>query len=196
MIRYICLSLLVCLCFACGSQTKVILLPDQDGITGQAVVMNPSSQTTLDTPYTSAEVADETAQVTQHSVDQKAVEDEYQTLFAAEPLRPVSFILYFQNDSTSLTIASLRLIPKIVETAKRREPSIVSIIGHTDSKGKDEYNTVLAMDRANAMASLLNKSGVTLKNMVIRSHGENDPLINTGDNVSEVRNRRVEIMIR
>lgn len=196
MIRYIGLFLSLFLFLSCGSTTKVILLPDSDGKVGKAVVKNQAEQTVLETPYASTEVRNDSGEMTQSIVEKKEIEERYQTLFSAEPLKPVSYVLYFQHDSTILTNASRKLIPEILETARQREPSIVSIIGHTDSKGKDEYNYTLALERAERVAAMLRNSGTNLKDMVVTSHGENDPLIRTGDNVSESRNRRVEIMIR
>ena len=106
------------------------------------------------------------------------------------------FILNFKHDSTILTEPSMALIPEILKIAKDREPSETSVIGHTDSKGKSEYNNKLALERAKIVGRILKTSGITLKKLQIKSHGENDPLIVTDDNVSEVKNRRVEIMIR
>jgi len=124
------------------------------------------------------------------------VTDEYQLLLKAEPAKPAHFILYFENNSINLTKESMTLIPKILQVSKEREPSEISVIGHTDTMGSSEYNNSLSLQRAESVGEILKKHDTGLKNLYIKFHGENDLLIITGDNVSEEKNRRVEIMIR
>lgn len=196
MIRYTCI--LFCLIFlcSCGSKTKVILLPDEDGKTGSVVVQNQGSSTTLNTPYTFTTVNDDTSITMAEPIDQNKVTTVYQSLLNSEPLRPVSFLLYFEHDSINLTEESVALIPQILQVSKSREPSEISVIGHTDSSGSSEYNSKLSLQRAQTVIKILKASDTNLKNLYVNSHGENDPLIMTADGVSEQKNRRVEIMIR
>lgn len=196
MIRYICILLCFIFLFACGSKTTVVLLPEKDGKTGSVVVKNQSSSTTLDKPYTYTQVNDDKSDFPVKPTDQKKVTDEYQLLLKAEPLEPAHFILYFENNSTSLTKESMALIPKILRVAKDREPSEISVIGHSDTMGSSDYNNELSLKRAESAGEILKKYDPALKALYIKSYGENDPLIITGDNVSEAKNRRVEIMIR
>ena len=196
MTRYLCISLCLIFLCSCGSKTKVILLPDTDGKTGTVVVRNQGSSTTLNEPYTYTDVSNNTSMAAAAPIAQNTVKDVYQSLLNSEPLKPVSFILYFEHDSINLTKKSMALIPQILQVAKDREPSEVSVIGHTDSKGSPEYNSKLSYQRAETMAKILKASDVNLKNIYIKSHGENDPLVMTEDGMSEEKNRRVEIMIR
>ncbi len=196
MVRYA--GLLFCLLFvcSCGSKTTVILLPQADGKTGSVIVKTRSDSTVLDKPYTYTMVSNDRLDASENSIAKERVAGEYQRLLAAEPAAPVSFILYFNTGDTSLTEASLALIPEVLKSVKEREPSEISIIGHTDSKGSAAYNNVLSLERANKVAKIITRIDVNLKNIYIQSHGENDPLVVTGDNVFEERNRRVEIMVR
>ncbi len=196
MIRYACIVFCLIPLFSCGSKTTVILLPDDDGSSGEVVVKNKSSSTVLNKAYTYTEVGGNSSNLTLQPTDEMQIKSEYQMLFDAEPLKPVRFILYFKHDATILTERSMTFIPSVIKIAKDREPSEISVIGHTDSKGGADYNNKLALERANIVGELLRSSGITLKKLHIKSHGENDPLILTEDNVSEVKNRRVEIMIR
>lgn len=196
MIRYIGVFIGLFLVCACGSKTTVILLPQEDGKTGSVIVKNQSFSTTLDQPYTYTKVSDGQSDFSVKPIDQKRVTNAFQRLLEAEPVKPVSYILYFKHDSTLLTKESLKLIPQILQSAKEREPSEITIIGHTDSKGSREYNIKLSLHRANAVKKIINAYNAGLRKLYVQSYGENDPLIVTGDNVSEARNRRVEIMIR
>lgn len=196
MVRYISLVLCLIILCGCGSKTRVILLPDETGKTGTVIVKTQSSSTTLNEPYTYTNVEDDKSTISINPIEKRKVEDEYRLLLGAEPEKPVYFTLYFEHDSIHLTKASLALIPEIVRTAKEREPSEISVIGHTDTKGTAEYNNKLSLQRAKTMAKILKESDLQLKNLSVTSHGENDPLILTKDGVSEQKNRRVEIMIR
>lgn len=196
MIRYTCMVLCLMSLWSCGSKTTVILLPEDDGSVGEVVVKNKFSSTVLNKAYTYTEVEGDSSDLLSQPTDEIQIKNEYQALFDVEPMKAAHFILYFKHDSTILTEPSRALIPEILKIAKDREPSETSVIGHTDSIGKSEYNNKLAFERANIIGKILKTSGITLKNLQIKSHGENDPLIVTDDNVYEVKNRRVEIMIR
>lgn len=196
MIRYICVVFCLISLLSCGSKTTIILLPEDDGSVGEVVVKNKNSSTVLDKAYTYTEVDGDSSELLSQPTNKTQIKNEYQALFDAEPIQAAHFILYFQHDSSVLTKGSMALIPQILKIAKDREPSIISVIGHTDSKGEADYNHKLALERAKIVGEILENSGIILENLQIKSHGENDPLIITDDNVSEVKNRRVEIMIR
>ena len=179
-----------------GPKTTVILLPDQNGDTGSVVVRSNTSSIQLDQPYTSTSVSDTQSKMKKTAIREDQVRDGYKTLFETEPMPPVSFLLYFEFGSDRLKPESAALIPKVLETAQEREPSEISIIGHSDTKGDARYNYDLALDRAKVVEKHLKEAHVKLQGLLVTSHGENDPLVDTGDGVSEEKNRRVEIMIR
>jgi len=81
-------------------------------------------------------------------------------------------------------------------TIRDRAPVDISVVGHTDTVGKDDYNSVLSLKRARAVASILRGKGVDPSVLDITSHGKRNPLVPTGDQVPEPRNRRVEITVR
>ena len=91
---------------------------------------------------------------------------------------------------------SLALLQKVLDTIRDRAPVDVSVVGHTDTVGKKEYNYALSMKRARAVASILVGKGVDPSILQITSHGKDNPLVPTGDQVPEPRNRRVEITVR
>ncbi len=184
--------------FSCssGPKTTVILLPDQDGNTGAVVVNNNASSITLNEPYATTKVSDTKSEMNAQTIQKEKIQDDYKTLLETEPLKPVSFLLYFEFGSDRLKPESEALIPEILKMAKEREPSEISIIGHSDTKGEAQYNYKLALDRAKVVEKHLQKTSVKLQGLSVTSHGENDPLVFTGDDVSEEKNRRVEIMIR
>jgi outer membrane protein OmpA-like peptidoglycan-associated protein len=115
---------------------------------------------------------------------------------AALPKPPVQFILYFYHDSIELTTKSEALLQKVFETIRDRSPVDISVVGHTDTMGMKEYNYSLSLQRARAVAAILREHGVDPSILNITSHGKDNPLVPTGDQVPEPRNRRVEITVR
>jgi len=115
---------------------------------------------------------------------------------AALPKPPAKFILYFYHDSVDLTTESQALLRKVFVTIRDRAPVDISVVGHTDTLGRKEYNYALSLKRAKAVAAILRENGVDPSILHITSHGKDNPLIPTRDQVPEPRNRRVEITIR
>ena len=70
----------------------------------------------------------------------------------------------------------------------------IIIYGHTDTKGSKKYNLILSDQRALSVSKYFRKKGINNK-LIIKSYGEDYPLIITGDNVEEENNRRVEVII-
>jgi outer membrane protein OmpA-like peptidoglycan-associated protein len=94
----------------------------------------------------------------------------------------------------------VRDIAGILEGPKVRNRQ-VSIEGHTDSIGSEEYNVRLSQNRADAVASALDADGVASGRMHTRGFGKKYPLApnqNTdgSDNpAGRAKNRRVEVII-
>ena len=72
----------------------------------------------------------------------------------------------------------------------------LSVVGHTDRVGAADANARLSLQRAQSTLDRLTEAGLKHKRVEVDSHGENNPLVPTADNVAEPRNRRVEVTIR
>ena len=129
-------------------------------------------------------------------MSEKQIEKKFGKAIAAQPAPPVHFLLYFEGGSTDLTKESEGLIPQIVASIKDRNSVDISVVGHADATGTQEYNMRLSRDRAEAVSKMLVTRGVDPKHLFITSHGKSDPLIKTPDGVAEPRNRRVEAIVR
>ena len=94
-----CLGLVLVLA-GCAARSTVVLIPDPDGHVGQLVVANEGGQQILNEKNQSVRVADvKTApgQVKTMSTDE--IQATFADVLAAQPLPPVTFILYFMPDS-------------------------------------------------------------------------------------------------
>jgi len=72
----------------------------------------------------------------------------------------------------------------------------VVVTGHTDRVGNDTENDRLSLERAGVMRARLVAAGVPAERITMAGRGEREPLVPTADEVSEPRNRRVEVKLR
>jgi outer membrane protein OmpA-like peptidoglycan-associated protein len=174
----------------------IVLLPDDQGKTGVIVVSSAGVERRLDRPRQTVTVETGSPPGLPTVMPGKEVAAIAGPALAALPKPPARFILYFEHDSVDLTPKSQALLKKVLETIRDRSPVDISVVGHTDTVGKKEYNYALSLKRAVAVASILRRKGVDPSVLDITSHGKDNPLVPTGDQVREPRNRRVEITVR
>ncbi len=72
----------------------------------------------------------------------------------------------------------------------------VSVEGHTDSKGTDEYNLKLSLRRAAAVKAFLVKEGVADSRLTTRGLGESQPVASNDTDDGRAQNRRVELKVQ
>ncbi|TQV68107.1 OmpA family protein [Denitrobaculum tricleocarpae] len=183
---------------ACAPNNLFVLLEDDDGKVGAIQVQNEAGAQTLN----QAGQATGLDRAGQEPVEPFVLEeDEIREVFGealdAQPEPPVTFLLYFRTGTSELTPESQALIPDILRTIDEREtPPRIAVVGHTDTLGAASVNAALSLDRANVVRDLLLSRDLDPDFVEATSHGENNPLVPTADEVSEPRNRRVEVTIR
>jgi len=191
------LSVLLIISGCATVKDTVVLVQDADGKVGQLTVTTKGGTKILTVPNTMVEVTGFGESPSDpKKIDQSQIAALFTDSIKALPLEPVSFLLYFLNNSTELTAASKSYIPEVLSLVNKREFYEISIIGHTDTIGDDEYNMKLSSARAEAIREILLSHGIRFGQMELRYHGKRDPLIPTGDNVREPRNRRVEVVVK
>ena len=180
---------------ACATrQGAVVLLPSKDGRDTAVVVTQGTNQVLLAQPFAASRLTSDGPQAYQSSAQ------EVQALFgaavAAQPLAPAQVTLYFVEGKDELTEESKKLIDSVfAEIAKRPVPDVM-VIGHTDKVGTDAVNDPLSRQRAAVMRQALLARGLPADNISVAGRGKRELVVPTADNVSEPRNRRVEIQVR
>lgn len=174
----------------------VILLPDGEGKTGAIVVSGAGKEILLSKPRQAVEVAPGAAPGEPFVLPGKEVDALVGPAVEALPQPPLQFVLYFKHDTAELTRESLNTVGQVLRIIKERSPVDISVVGHTDTMGTRPYNNRLGLQRARAVAVLLTKEGIDSSILEITSHGKDNPLVSTGDQVPEPRNRRVEVTVR
>lgn len=177
-------------------KTTVILL-DNNKTNSAVDVTTEAGTVTLDKPYTQTSLSAATASPQSVAeADEEEVNKKYKNLIDALPHKPVSMLFYFEEGSSQLVPESKNQIGSLIELIKKEEPCIVDIIGHSDTAGAAQSNYELALNRAQALKLFLEENHVVMKQVTVQSFGESDPLIPTGDDVAEPKNRRVEVTVR
>lgn len=195
--------LLSCLCLllfsGCSTKESIVLLPDPDGHVGSVEIRtkkDPHKVKKLEAAGQTAGVSTFGSLTSVKEMEQAELDKDFGAALAARPDPAQVFILYFHFDTTRLTDASRRLLPEILQTITDRQSTDIGVVGHTDTMGAEQFNLELSWSRARTVADLLLENGVPYNNMHVNSHGEADLLVQTPDNTSEPRNRRVEVTVR
>ena len=110
-------------------------------------------------------------------------------------------VLYFVYEATSLIESSKTDLDKVFNYMKDNPTAKIKIIGHTDSKGEEDYNQLLSKIRANFIKNYLNSKGIGWSRMNSVGLGESKPVAeNTtssglDNKQGRQKNRRVEFEI-
>ena len=101
-------------------------------------------------------------------------------------------IIYFDFDRSNLTDVSLLKIKKFFIQFQSKIKKYL-IVGHTDTKGTNEYNLELSLNRAKTVQKILMDFGINKNNIKIIAKGESELAVKTDDEIAHPANRRAEI---
>lgn len=197
--------LLLSLLTGCGAhlpkqRDQIVLLPDPDGKVGVIKVITEGGSQILDKPGYATQVEDlNKPPIAPKPIDEKEMLSVFGPALSAQPDltgRFISFILYFESDTTKLTHEAEGLLPEVVRTIKNRKSNEIYVLGHTDRVGTEVYNIRLSTRRAYYVRDRLIFNGIKSSALVVSFHGEAIPMVYTEDEVPEPRNRRVEVIVR
>ena len=106
------------------------------------------------------------------------------------------FLLYFVTGTDELTDDSRADLQRILDELKHRPLPDVYVIGHTDTVGELQGNDALSALRAQTVKGFLVGIGIPAERIQTAGRGKREPIVPTGDQVDEPKNRRVEINVR
>ena len=175
----------------------IILLGNSDGSVGMINVTSAGETLVLDQSGQAVTVgSSEEPPNEPFMIKEKDIRDIFQEALEATPEKPLKFILYFNTNTTELSPESQQQLPEIIKIITGRTAPDIGIIGHTDRTASDKYNHQLSMRRATTIRDTIVTGGIDSHLLEVTGHGENNPLVETADDVSEPLNRRVEIIVR
>jgi outer membrane protein OmpA-like peptidoglycan-associated protein len=182
---------------SCANKNVILLLPGPEGKTGRIVVSNKGGDLLLTEPKQATAIASaDVAPSTPFPMSDEKIQATFGNALTALPAQPVHFVLYFKTGTAELAEESRKLLDEVIATTVSRKSSDVSVVGHTDRVGSREANYRLGLERTGIVRQILVSHGIDQDSIDVSSHGEDNPLIKTDDNLPEPRNRRVEIVVR
>jgi outer membrane protein OmpA-like peptidoglycan-associated protein len=106
-----------------------------------------------------------------------------------------SYLVFFDWDKATLTDRARQIVAEAAQNSTKVQYTRIEVNGYTDTSGTPQYNQGLSVRRAQAVAAELVHDGVPRNAIAIQGFGETHLLVQTGPNVREPQNRRVEIII-
>lgn len=169
----------------------VTVLPSADGHIGTVVVQRGDERQVLNQPYATTRNGEAVVVLSPAEVKQ-----EFGATLQALPARPTIFLLHFVTGTDELTEESKGELQRILDELKQRPVPDVYVIGHTDTVGELRGNDQLSAQRAETVKGFLVGIGIPAERIETAGRGKREPIVPTGDNIDEPKNRRVEINVR
>lgn len=105
--------------------------------------------------------------------------------------------ILFDFDKSEIKVEQQGILDNIIDELLAVTPNaVISLAGHTDNSGTDEYNLELSKRRANAVADCIRAKyadAITISSVL--GLGESKPVATNDTPEGQAKNRRVEIII-
>ncbi len=101
----------------------------------------------------------------------------------------------FSTNKAQLKSGGMRNVQKLADFLNRYPQYKVSVEGHTDSRGSDEYNQELSDHRAAAVQTALLEMAISSDRIATRGYGEGFPVASNDNAGGRQLNRRVEVIL-
>lgn len=124
---------------------------------------------------------------------------EYSTTLEISPIEVGKTVIidniYFNFDKTTLKEESFPELDRLTDLMVQNPGIKIEIVGHTDSKGSDDYNLILSEGRAQSVMQYLLEKGIADDRMTAKGLGETAPIDSNDSEEGRAKNRRVEFTI-
>lgn len=100
--------------------------------------------------------------------------------------------LFFEFDAYTLTPQAREVLARNAEWLRQNPEARLTIEGHCDERGADEYNLALGQRRAAAAKTFLVALGIAAERLTSISYGEERPAVAGADESAWSQNRRAE----
>ena len=99
--------------------------------------------------------------------------------------------IIFDFDSAAINRSAQTQLQEFIHAFSKR-PEAFSLVGHTDSRGSQQYNQGLSLRRAQAVADYLKSNGLSEIDIQISGQGELQPIADNATEAGRALNRRVD----
>ncbi|HMQ10287.1 MAG TPA: peptidoglycan-associated lipoprotein Pal [Oligoflexia bacterium] len=104
-------------------------------------------------------------------------------------------VIYFEFDQSTLSAESRTLLQEIAAAMNAQSSISLTIEGHTDERGSNEYNLALGERRARSVQEYIQRLGVSADRLNPVSYGEERPSDPSTGEAAWSKNRRVEFTV-
>jgi OOP family OmpA-OmpF porin len=101
--------------------------------------------------------------------------------------------IFFENNSDKLKVASLSQLDELAKILYKYEGASLTIEGHTDSVGADDFNMTLSQKRSDSVKQYLIGKGILDTRLTAVGFGETKPVASNKTSLGKAKNRRVEL---
>jgi outer membrane protein OmpA-like peptidoglycan-associated protein len=101
----------------------------------------------------------------------------------------------FDVNSSDVSESFIPTLKSVAKVLKEYENTLVTIAGHTDSSGSEEYNQLLSEQRATSVANIVLQEGIVVERVAAIGMGETTPIADNSTPEGRAENRRVEITL-
>lgn len=177
--------------------SSLVLLPDDEGSSGAVAVLESKGRPT------DALIADTNSRTKlgaatpiARPLGRRGLKAREAALVSGLPPAAKSFILYFEQGTTTLNPQSQAVLGQIRQELASRSGPELEVTGHTDTVGSQADNDRLSTQRAEEVVGWLASQGFDRSIMSAVGRGERQLMQPTMDNVDNAANRRVEVIVR
>ncbi len=181
------LALPVLLMLTLGCPHKKPVTPAKDLNVDTTTVAPPSAPATDVTPPAQPTMQDKTEDPLL-SQDLQVVNDELRK-------RGFSSDVYFQYDESTLSDETRDKLARDAELLKKQPQFQLTVEGHCDERGTNEYNLALGERRANAVRDYVGSLGVNPTRLRTISYGEERPVCTEHVESCWSQNRRAHLVV-
>ena len=101
--------------------------------------------------------------------------------------------IFFENNSDKLKVASLSQLDELSKILFKYEGAVLTVEGHTDSVGTEDFNMILSQKRSESVRKYLIGKGVSDTRIISIGFGETKPVATNTTSLGKAKNRRVEL---
>jgi outer membrane protein OmpA-like peptidoglycan-associated protein len=126
-----------------------------------------------------------------HDSLNKAVAVEKETI-------PQSMLIYFAFDKSEFNSGTItdKYLNESKKFLDQNQMAKLTLTGHTDAVGSDEYNQALGLRRAQSVQLYFVSRGVAANRIIVDSKGPKEPADNNNTTTGRAKNRRTVITIK
>ncbi len=106
---------------------------------------------------------------------------------------PIEKNVLFEFDKAVVQKGSFGALESIVNILNTKSELKISLKGHTDAQGPENYNVTLSKNRVSAVKDFLLANGISADRIIIEALGEKVPIADNSSSEGRKLNRRVEV---